>query len=147
MLVGHMIQFIGDLRLDFVLSFLVLVNPGRVQNKRLALSGTEAEYMAIVEASKQAIYLRNIFAELTGNLNCIKLFNNDQSTQKLLTNPIFQKRFKHLDIRRHSIRDVIANRSIRLEYLQTAHIPAGILQKNWVLLNIISGNYRSYNLN
>lgn len=102
------------------------------KQKTVALSSTEAEYMAMSEASKEAIYLLNFYNEIIGNLNCIKLFNDSQSAQKLSVNPVFHKRSKHIDVRHHFIREAIANNLIRVEYLQTADMPADIFTKSLV---------------
>lgn len=43
------------------------------KQKTIALSSTEAEYMAIADASKEAIYLRKLLSEFTDNLVCIMI--------------------------------------------------------------------------
>lgn len=101
----------------------------RKQNT-VALSSTEAEYMALSEASKEAMYLRNLICELTGDLKCITIFNDNQSAIKLSANPVFNKRSKHIDVRHHFVREAVASGFISVKYLQTTQMPADILTKS-----------------
>lgn len=95
----------------------------------VALSTTEAEYMAISEASKEAIYFRNVLHEFLGYYNCITVFNDNQSAQKLAENTLVNKRSKHIDVRYHFIREAISNKLCCLEYLPTNEMPADVLTK------------------
>ena len=45
----------------------------------MALSTIEAEYMAITEACKEAIWLKGLFGELSEDLQIITLFYDSQS--------------------------------------------------------------------
>lgn len=60
----------------------------------------------------------------------IVLYNDCQSAQKLVQNPIFHRRSKHIDIRYHFIREAVANNFIKIEYLETAEMPADVLTKS-----------------
>lgn len=99
------------------------------KQKTVALSSSEAEYMAITEATKEAIYLKNFLSELIGYNKTVYLFNDNQSAIALSANPIYHKRSKHIDIKYHFIRDVIADNIITLKYLQTDLMPADLLTK------------------
>jgi hypothetical protein len=46
----------------------------------VALSTTEAEYMAIAEACKELIWLKGLYAELCLVYSCINLFSDSQIT-------------------------------------------------------------------
>lgn len=99
------------------------------KQRTVALSSMEAEYMAIAEAGKEAIYLRSLLYELTGNLCTLNLYNDSQSAQKLVANNVCHRKSKHIDIRYHFIKDVIIDKIINLEYLPTTAMPADILTK------------------
>ncbi|CAG4960563.1 unnamed protein product [Colias eurytheme] len=74
-----------------------------------SLSSTEAEYMAIAEACKEAIYLKNLFSEIVNGFDyVITLYNDNQGAQKLTENPLFHKRTKHIDVRHHFVREAVA---------------------------------------
>lgn len=58
----------------------------------IALSSTEAEYMAICEASKEAIYLKNLlFESKCRNDLPVLLYNDNQSAQLLTKHSVFHK--------------------------------------------------------
>ncbi|CAH2103269.1 unnamed protein product [Euphydryas editha] len=96
----------------------------------VALSSTEAEYISISEASKEAMYLKNLIIELTGMCEPILLFNDSQSAQKLVSNAVFHRRSKHIDIRYHFVREAVSNKFIKVAYLETAEMPADIFTKS-----------------
>lgn len=58
----------------------------------VALSTTEAEYMALAEAAKEAVHRKNILFELFGKEVTINIKTDNQSAMKLVLNPIFQSR-------------------------------------------------------
>lgn len=87
------------------------------KQKSVALSSTEAEYMAITEACTEAIYLRNILLEISDNVCSVKIFNDNQGALKLSANNVFHNRTKHIDVRYHLCRDCVNNKIVNLQYL------------------------------
>ena len=83
----------------------------------LALSSTEAEYVAQTHAAKQLIWLRAILGELHSpfeeptTLNC-----DNQGAIALAKDNKFQARTKHIDIRYHFIREAVENGNINMQY-------------------------------
>ncbi|KAG8478903.1 hypothetical protein CXB51_028748 [Gossypium anomalum] len=67
----------------------------------VALSTTEAEYMAITEACKEAIWLKGLFSELNEDLQISTVFCDSQSAIFLTKDQMFHERTKHIDVRYH----------------------------------------------
>lgn len=99
------------------------------KQKTVGLSSTEAEYMALSEATKEAIYLKNLLDELTSSCECVKLYSDNQSALKLSSNPVFHKSSKHIDVRHHFVREVVEKGWVSVKYLQTDEMPADIFTK------------------
>lgn len=99
------------------------------KQKTVALSSTEAEYMALSEACREAIYLRNLLYELISYNKCITLFNDNQSALNLSVDASNHKRSKHIDVRHHYIREAVSNKVVKTLYLQTDEMPADIMTK------------------
>ena len=95
----------------------------------IALSSTEAEYIALSEAAREAVSCRALLVELTGRTDRVTLYCDNQSAAKLAINPVFHKRTKHVDIRYHYVRDVVSRDIISLHYLCTEDMLADILTK------------------
>lgn len=112
------------------------------KQRTVALSTTEAEYMALCEAAKDAIYLRNLLCEITGKLDCIDIYNDNQSAQKLASNPVFHDRSKHIDIRYHFLRNAVSENMINLKYMSTEEMVADILTKP--LQNVKNSKFVNY---
>lgn len=69
------------------------------KQKTVALSSCEAEFMAATAAAMQALWLRNLIAELTTSEPMIvSLFVDNNSAIALMKNPVFYGLSKHIDI-------------------------------------------------
>lgn len=99
------------------------------KQRTVALSSTEAEYMALGEAAKEAVYLRRLLRELGINAGRVKLSNDNIGAQRLATNPVFHARTKHIDIRHHFVREIVDAGLIRLEHVASEEMPADVLTK------------------
>jgi hypothetical protein len=96
----------------------------------VALSSTEAEYMAQTHAAKELIWMRTILGELTSpfenptTLNC-----DNQGAIALAKDNKFHARTKHIDIRYHFIREAVENGKINMQYIPTNDNIADIFTK------------------
>ena len=95
----------------------------------VALSTTEAEYMAITEACKEAIWLKGLFDELSKDLQITTVFCDSQSAIFLTKDQMFHERTKHIDVRYHFVRDVIARGDIAVSKISTHDNPADMMTK------------------
>lgn len=99
------------------------------KQRTVALSSTEAELLAITEASKEALYLRRIFEEIRLPKNCITIFNDSQSAQKLIQSVGYHSRTKHIDVRHQFLQQYRNSGYIKLEYKRTEDMTADVLTK------------------
>jgi hypothetical protein len=73
-----------------------------------AMSTTEAEYIALSEAAREARWLRNLFSELGFAQILLTMIRGDnEGSIAMSKNPQFHKRSKHIDLQYHSIRDSV----------------------------------------
>ena len=97
----------------------------------IALSTTEAEYIAATHAAKEMVWLRRLIGEITAPLSLpTPLFCDNNGAITLAKNDaILHPRTKHIDIRYHYIREVVGNRQITVIRVGTNENAADILTK------------------
>ena len=74
----------------------------------VALSSTKAEYNALLVAMKEAVWLRQLLLELDGYKHSITLNTDSEGSLALAKNPEFHACTKHINIKVHWVREVIA---------------------------------------
>ncbi|KAE8704670.1 hypothetical protein F3Y22_tig00110447pilonHSYRG00005 [Hibiscus syriacus] len=97
--------------------------------KIVALSTTEAEYVAITEASKEMVWLQSFLEELGKKQENNVLYCESQSAIHLAKNPSFHSRTKHIQLRYHFIRSLLEDEILKLEKISGAQNPADMLTK------------------
>jgi hypothetical protein len=96
----------------------------------VALSTTEAEYMALTQASKEAVWIKRLLEELgTHHSGAVTINGDNQGSLSLARNAVFHARSKHIDIQHHFIREKVERNEIALEYCATKDMIADILTK------------------
>jgi len=96
----------------------------------VALSSTEAEFVATTEAAKEIVWCRLLLFDLGfPQSEPTVLFQDNQSTIKLLTDESYHAKTKHIDVRFHFIRELITNGVVTPEYLPTSEMPSDLLTK------------------
>ena len=99
--------------------------------KTIALSSCEAEYMALKECFKEAIWLKLLLQEIGfgGITYPIQIGEDNQGAIALANNPEFHARTKHIRVHYHWIRQVIKEQTVELLYVATENMPADGLTK------------------
>jgi hypothetical protein len=95
----------------------------------VAMSTTEAEYMAAAEAAKEALWLTGLVKELGIQQVGVSLYCDSQSAIYLAKNQVYHARTKHIDVRFHKIRELVATGELLLEKIHTSENAADMLTK------------------
>nr|GFA95490.1 retrovirus-related Pol polyprotein from transposon TNT 1-94 [Tanacetum cinerariifolium] len=97
----------------------------------VALSSTEAEYVAATKAACQAIWLRRMLSDLNQTQNgATTIFCDNMSAIAMTRNPVLQHRTKHIAIKHHFIRELVAERQVELEFCRTDQQLADLFTKS-----------------
>jgi hypothetical protein len=97
--------------------------------KVVALSTTEAEYVATTEASKEMIWLQRFMEELGKNQENSRLYYDSESAIHLAKNSTFHSKTKNIQLRYHFIRSTLEDGHLKLEKIHTSQNPANMLTK------------------
>lgn len=100
------------------------------RQQTVALSSTEAEYMAETQATKEAIWLRCFLTEIGVFHDDVVVIRADNNgAMDLARNPEFHARTKHIDIQYHFVREAIDRHLVDFEFVPTAEQAADGLTK------------------
>ena len=90
----------------------------------VSLSTCEAEYIGQTQATKEAVWLRNLLAELTHmnerDIPTTIIYGDNQGAIALAKNPKFHGRSKHIDIQHHYVREKVEDGTVGLKYIETS---------------------------
>jgi len=96
----------------------------------VALSSTEAEYIAACSAAQEAIYLRALLKDMgEEQTGPTIIFQDNQGTISMEHNKVSNKRTKHIDIKYHYIREMVDRKQISTTYVPTEKMIADCLTK------------------
>ena len=114
--------------------YVFILNGGAISwssrlQQTVAASTTEAEYMAAAAAIKEALWLRTLLSDLHLNITTVNINADSQSAIKLLKNPVFSMRSKHIDVIYHFARERVTRKDITFTYIKTDHMVADALTK------------------
>ena len=106
------------------------INWNSKKQPTIALSITEAEYMAATHAAKEAIWLQRLFRDTRFLQDGpMSIYNDNQSCISLSRIPTFHARTKHVEIHHHFVCEKIEESKIDLVFCGTPNIVANVLTK------------------
>ena len=96
----------------------------------VALSTTEAEYIAAALCACQCVWLRRVLEKLRveEKIGTVIMCDNS-STIQLSKNPLFHGKSKHIDVRFHFLRDLVNDGVVELSYCNSQDQIADIMTK------------------
>ncbi|WOH01606.1 hypothetical protein DCAR_0520990 [Daucus carota subsp. sativus] len=97
--------------------------------KCVALSTTEAEYIAMTEAGKELKWLKGFLQELGFPQKEYIIHCDSQSAMDLSKNSMYHSRTKHINVRYHWLRDAVEQQEFKLSKINTNENPADMLTK------------------
>ncbi|KAH9680375.1 Integrase catalytic domain-containing protein [Citrus sinensis] len=95
----------------------------------VALSSTEAEFVAATKAVKESMWLKGLLNELWLKQRIVEIFCDNQSAIQLIKNQVYHERTKHIDVKLHFIRDEVTKGSFAVIKIHTDTNPANMLTK------------------
>jgi len=99
------------------------------RQKSVALSTTEAEFVAASEAAKEIIWLSRLFGEITHLINTPVLKVDNMSAVRLMKSPVFHKRSKHIEVRHYFVREKFNEGKLDVKHIAGQEQVADILTK------------------
>lgn len=101
------------------------------KQRTVALSSTEAEYMALTECAKHGQWTTQLLEQLDFDVDPIPLFTDSLGAKAIAENPVHHGRTKHIDIRHHYVRDAVSNGTFNVSTVGTKDNVADILTKSF----------------
>ena len=99
--------------------------------KCVTLSTSEAEYVALGDAVKELLFLRQVWRFMLPSkvMPCFPVFEDNQGAVQLAENPITNSNTKHIDVRHHFLRELVRQRDIKVVQVPSKFQHADILTK------------------
>jgi hypothetical protein len=96
----------------------------------VALSSTEAEYIALSTCTCDVLWVIQLMNELqNSNSNTAVIHVDNESSIKLASSEAYRPRTKHIDIRYHHVRQYVDNGIIKIKHVSTKGNEADALTK------------------
>ncbi|GJV23923.1 dual specificity protein phosphatase PHS1 isoform X2, partial [Tanacetum coccineum] len=95
----------------------------------VAMSTTEAEYVAAAQASKEAVWLKMLLEELGHAQEKITIFCDNQSALYLARNPTFHSKTKHIRVQYHFVSEKVEEGTVDMRKIHTDDNVADYLTK------------------
>jgi hypothetical protein len=108
--------------------FGATVNWTTRKQRAIALSTTEAEFVALSTAATEGVWLQRLLNELGIKCDTFKMFEDNKSCIQTTQN-IGSKRLKHVDVRYNYVKELVNEGKIKVEHIRTEDQIADVLTK------------------
>ena len=96
----------------------------------IALSSTEAKYIAEMHAAKEGIWLKSSVREIIGGkAGALTVMADNQGAISLAKDNKFHACTKHIDLRYHFVREAVEEGKIKMKYIPTSKNISDIFTK------------------
>ncbi|WVZ00077.1 hypothetical protein V8G54_026146 [Vigna mungo] len=95
----------------------------------VALSTTEAEYYALAEGVKEALWLKGLVRELGFHQKSVCVHCDSRSAIHLANHQIYHSRTKHIDVKLHFVRSIVESGDVQICKIASEENPADMLTK------------------
>jgi hypothetical protein len=99
------------------------------KQKAVAISSSEAEYVAISKAAQQAVWLKGVLLELGIDLPYITLHADSRSGIAMTQQHTSHERTKHIAVRYHHVRELVREGVVKIVWVEGRHNWADMLTK------------------
>lgn len=91
----------------------------------------EAEYMALSDASRELVWLRNLYADVMGKVITTPtiVYEDNEACIHITKNPAISDKSKHIQVRYHIVRSHYENGELTLMHVGTDKQEADIFTK------------------
>jgi len=105
------------------------VNWRSILQSTVVLSTTEVKYIAMMEATKEAIWLQGLLDDLGIEQDLLKINCDSTSAIYLAKKQVYHARTKHIDVKLYIVREILDEGDIELLKVHTKENLADILTK------------------
>ena len=90
--------------------------------------------MGLCNAAKEAVWVRNFLrdirrSEYVSETHATRILGDNQGALRLVANPEFYSRSKHINVQHHYVRELLENGTISVDYIRTLEMAADYLTK------------------
>lgn len=99
------------------------------------LDDGDAECVAIGEWVKEATFVRNVlnFIQMSTVAQCIRVYEDDKGAISLANNPLISASAKHVGVRHHFLRELVATEQNCVGLVDSEEQPADVLTRSLAL--------------
>ena len=123
---------VNDRHSTYVYVFYYMGGPISWRSKKqqvLALSSTQAEYIAATEAAKESQWIVSFLNEIGDPLKCTTLYSDNKGANSLVLNPMYHSRTEHIDVPFRYVTELSEAGAIQIGHCTSKKMIANILTK------------------